>query len=81
MISRPPMLQTHSATLGHRVGSREGGRDRKKRKVFVSATWICPRALWVITEQHGSSTSSASLEATQQQSEDTDPLLLCHYVS
>lgn len=38
----------------------QGGRDREERKVFVSATWICPRALWVITEKHGSSSSTAS---------------------
>ena len=33
------------------------GRDRERRgKAFVSATWSCPRAPWVITEEQGIAT-------------------------
>lgn len=67
IIWRPPMLQTHGATPWHCVR-----RQERRGKAFVSATWIRPRALWVITEKQGSSTNSASLEQTQWLRVDTE---------
>lgn len=46
--------------------------SKRRGKAFVSATWICPRALWVITEKQSSSTNSASLELIQNSSVDAE---------
>lgn len=58
------------------------GRERKKEggRHSCQPHRFCPRALWVITERHGSSTNYASLELTRWQKRRRWDLLLslCH---
>lgn len=58
--------------------SRQGERERRG-KAFVSATWICPRALWVITEKQQLCFFGTWLIPKCGRWDLL--LLLCHYVS
>lgn len=63
--TRPPILQTHGAAIATPCACTCVFRQRERRgKAFLSATWICPRVLWVITEKQGNSTNCTTLEVS-----------------